>query len=446
MKKSTLVLFVIILSTSLLLSQVPQKISYQAVVRNASNNPITNTTVGMKISILLGSVSGTPIYVETQTPTSNQNGLISLEIGSGTPVAGSFSVINWQTGVFFIKTETDLLGGSNYTIAGTTQLLSVPYSIYSKTSGSLPCYTQAERDLLVPSDGIVVFNKTSKKPNYYDGTIWRNYDNTVTTINLSTTSLSSLSSFSADCGGTIISDGGSPIIARGVCWSINPNPTIALSTKTSESGNLVTFPSVITGLIGNTKYYVRSYATNSAGTDYGNEISFTTLVNSAIGDSFKGGNIGYFLKVGDLGYNANVKHGLIVKCTSNIPTLPWAGCDNSTLIGASGTSLGSGIANTQVIFNKCIDTGSGGAGTYCYNLSLESYDDWYLPSIDELKKIQLSISVLSNLMINYNNGDYPCWSSSEKDANNAWYITMSNGQQNSYSKGATFNVWAVRSF
>ena len=93
--------------TATLFAQSPQRMSYQAVVRNASNNLVLNTPVGMRVSILQGSIFGASVYVETQTPTTNSNGLISISIGSGTIVVGSFSTINWANGPYFIKTETD---------------------------------------------------------------------------------------------------------------------------------------------------------------------------------------------------------------------------------------------------------------------------------------------------------------------------------------------------
>jgi len=115
-------------------AQAPQKMSYQAVIRNASNALVTSTPVGMQISILQGSSTGTAVYVETQTPSSNANGLVSLEIGTGTPLTGTFAVINWATGPYFIKIETDPTGGTAYTIAGTTELMSVPYALHAKTA------------------------------------------------------------------------------------------------------------------------------------------------------------------------------------------------------------------------------------------------------------------------------------------------------------------------
>jgi hypothetical protein len=117
-------------------AQAPEKMSYQAVIRNTSNELVKSTSVGMKISILQGSESGTALYVETHTTSTNPNGLVTIEIGGGTPVTGTFSGIDWSTGTYFIKTETDPSGGTSYSITGTSQILSVPYALFAKTSGS----------------------------------------------------------------------------------------------------------------------------------------------------------------------------------------------------------------------------------------------------------------------------------------------------------------------
>jgi hypothetical protein len=126
----------VILLTFSLFSQAPQKMSYQAVIRDAGNNLVTSHAVGMRISILQGSATGTEIYKEIYNPNpqTNANGLVSIEIGGGIPLTGTFSTINWAAGPFFLKTETDPTGGTNYTITGTSQLLSVPYALYSATA------------------------------------------------------------------------------------------------------------------------------------------------------------------------------------------------------------------------------------------------------------------------------------------------------------------------
>lgn len=124
----------IILLSITLRAQSPEKMSYQAVIRDGSNQLVTNQLVRMQISILQGSADGTIIFIETQTQTTNSNGLISIEIGSGAVVNGSFSNIDWVSGPYFIKTETDLEGGINYTVTGTSQLLSVPYALHATTA------------------------------------------------------------------------------------------------------------------------------------------------------------------------------------------------------------------------------------------------------------------------------------------------------------------------
>lgn len=95
------------------LAQTPEKMSYQAIIRNADGNLISNKVVGIQISILKTSSSGTAIYTETHSPTSNINGLVTIEIGTGSVVTGSFSAINWGNDSYFIKTETDVDGGTN---------------------------------------------------------------------------------------------------------------------------------------------------------------------------------------------------------------------------------------------------------------------------------------------------------------------------------------------
>jgi hypothetical protein len=132
MKKLFTILTAIYLSANIF-AQAPEKISYQAIIRDNAGFLVNSMVVGMRISILQNSPSGTPVYVETQTPTTNVNGLVSIEIGAGV-TSDDFSAINWANGPYFIKTETDPAGGTSYTITGTSQLLSTPYALYAKTA------------------------------------------------------------------------------------------------------------------------------------------------------------------------------------------------------------------------------------------------------------------------------------------------------------------------
>ena len=133
MKKIFTFLSAILIMASVF-AQSPEKMSYQAVIRNSSDQLIINTQVGMQISILQGSKNGTAVYVETQRPKTNANGLVSIEIGAGTVLSGNFSTIDWAKNTYFIKTETDPAGRESYTIVATSQLLSVPFAMHATTA------------------------------------------------------------------------------------------------------------------------------------------------------------------------------------------------------------------------------------------------------------------------------------------------------------------------
>jgi uncharacterized protein (TIGR02145 family) len=135
-------------------AQAPQKFSYQSVIRNSGNQLVVNQTVGIKISILQGSATGSSVYAETHSPLTNANGLATLEIGGGTVLSGNFANINWANGPYFVKTEADLNGGSNYTITNTSQLLSVPYALYSNTVSS--SVSQTGDTLFIGSQAYVI--------------------------------------------------------------------------------------------------------------------------------------------------------------------------------------------------------------------------------------------------------------------------------------------------
>lgn len=169
MKKIFTVLAAVILMASVW-AQSPQKMSYQAVIRDAGNTLVTSHAVGMRINILQGSSGGSSVYTETQATTTNINGLVSIEIGTGTIVYGSLAAINWSNGTYFIKTETDPAGGTNYTaIVGTSPLLSVPYALHATTADN--GFSGNYNDLTnkpILFDGN--YNSLSNLPTLFDGT------------------------------------------------------------------------------------------------------------------------------------------------------------------------------------------------------------------------------------------------------------------------------------
>ena len=140
MKRINFLLIGLLLTASVFLTQEasaqapPQRISYQTVLRNSSNALLVSTPVGIRISVLKNSATGPAVYVETQTATTNASGLVSIKIGNGTATTGTFAGINWANASYFIKTETDPAGGTNYTITGTQEILTVPYAMYAAKS------------------------------------------------------------------------------------------------------------------------------------------------------------------------------------------------------------------------------------------------------------------------------------------------------------------------
>ena len=132
--KRIFVILVAVLITASLFAQAPEKMTYQAVVRDDNSILITSTEVGIEINIYQeGSESGTLVYTETQTPATNANGLFSIEIGGQT----GFDTITWANGPYFLETNIDVAGGTNYTITGVSQLLTVPYALHAKTAETI---------------------------------------------------------------------------------------------------------------------------------------------------------------------------------------------------------------------------------------------------------------------------------------------------------------------
>lgn len=185
MKKYYTILAALVLSIGVF-AQSPEKMSYQAVIRDGENNLITDTQIGMQISILQGDANGSAVYTETQLPTTNANGLVSIEIGAGA-TSDDFSAIDWASGPYFVKTETDPAGGTTYTITGTSQLLSVPYALHAKTadgvSGTIdesdPVFDASVAKGITETDTMIWNNKIDADVNAvaddlitFDGTNW----------------------------------------------------------------------------------------------------------------------------------------------------------------------------------------------------------------------------------------------------------------------------------
>ena len=143
MKKIILIFFLI--STSQLFGQAPEAFKYQSILRDVNGAEISNTTVGLRISVHNATPNGIIVYQENHQTATNQYGLFSLSIGRGIPLIGVFENIDWANNSKYIEIEADLTGGTNYISYGASELLSVPYALFAQnaTSALFPDGTSA---------------------------------------------------------------------------------------------------------------------------------------------------------------------------------------------------------------------------------------------------------------------------------------------------------------
>jgi hypothetical protein len=288
MKKKGFTLLAALLIAVSIFGQSLEKISYQAVVRDATNATVANQVVGMQISILQDGTlenPGSAVYVETQTPTTNANGLLSIYIGSGTAVTGTFSGIAWSDGPHYIKIEIDSSGDNmNYTITGTTQLVSVPFALYAKTAGSSLMLRMTNAERLAMSDPatalmVYVTDFDGGTIMLYDGSKWKE----LSTIELTTLpdAPTVVTATAGDRQATISftapsNDGGSVITS----YTATSNPEGITGTQNqSESGTIT-----VTDLTNGTAYTFTVTATSAVGTSDASAVS-TSVTPATVPDA-----------------------------------------------------------------------------------------------------------------------------------------------------------------
>lgn len=375
-------------------AQSPQKISYQAIIRDNNGQTVNNHAVAMRVSLLQGSISGTNVYTETHNLTSTANGSVSTEIGGGL----GFSSINWANGPFFIKTETDPTGGTNYTITGVSQLLSVPYAFYTEIADKLN-----ERDPSFnasPAVSITANNITRWDTAYH----WGNH------------------------------------ATKGYIKSLTEADTLF---KVSVAHGITTADTI---------RWNHKPTQLTAGTG----INITNNVISAktyhIGDFAQGGIVFWLDETG--------QHGLVCAKQDQSTYLRWH-TGTYGLTQAKGDGPMAGETNTEIILAALVhigDDGSSYAARICNELQITengyTYGDWYLPSKEELYQMYLNMAAIDATALANGGTAFPVYgsfyySSTEFDIYNAWYVAINPNATNNPSTIAKNNglrVRAVRAF
>ncbi|MDX1686020.1 MAG: DUF1566 domain-containing protein [Saprospiraceae bacterium] len=458
-------------------AQAPQKMSFQGVVRNSDGELITEQRVGVKISVVKDAPNGDVVFSETHEDRTNSHGLITLIIGEGSPIEGNLANIDWSSGTYYLRSDTDPEGGMNYTISGANPLLSVPYALYA--------HKAQNGDRIVNLSGEGATTVTGNYPNFiinstdnnttYDagfgiditGTTITNAapDQVVTLQGEGNTSISgTYPNFKVkSTGGTVNYSAGDGIDISGTTiTNTAPDKVVTLEAEgaTEITG---TYPNFTITTVDSNRIY-------NAGT--GIEITGDTITNTApdipvsiradsgivvkgsypdfriaaessdrhyVGERYGGGIVFYTYDGG--------RHGLIASLRDLGDPVIWNGGPSST----SAESHYDGSTNTDRIVNNQ------GAGNYaasiCRNYNGGGFSDWFLPSIWELNLLYQNGFVVSFKLDNDNDMNTAAisagqsyWSSTQFDDDLAYMIYFANGTPYLDIKTNSYRIRAVRRF
>jgi len=426
----TIIIVVNLLLNASVFAQAPQKMSYQAVIRNSSNALITSAPVGMKISVLQGSATGAVVYAETQTANTNANGLVSIEIGGG----AGFSAIDWANNIYFIKTEIDPAGGKNFTITSTSQLLSVPYALHAKTAETVTGVITETDPTFKSSQAINITAADITKLNNLSG---------VNSGDQDLSGLATKTSVTTGLSGKVDKVTGKGLstedystaekakvagIEAGAQVNVKPNWNAA-SGNAAEILNKPTIPTAADGSETKVKAGTNVTITGVGTVARPYIVNATGAATLTIGLSYQGGIIFWL--------DATGQHGLIA-ATANQSTLGTNWYNTNTTTNAVRDGVGAGMYNTErIIANQ-------GTGSYaaqlCANYQGGGYGDWYLPSKYELNLLYLQQTVVGGF------AGEPYWSSNESDNSYAWAQLFDNGTKYDEGKYSLLRVRAIRAF
>ena len=386
-------------------SQVSKKIDYQLKVVNVNGDVLTKRLISCKVNLLQGGTDGNIVYHEIHNVFTDENGNAAIQIGSGVTY-DIFNNVNWTLGPFFIELSVDTNGGSNYKLLSTNQLMYMPVESIAQSASEniLPVYSQSQIDSIYPVRGMFVFNSDYLILQMFNGNNW------VGLQNLGCVPLPNKANAGADQYGIteLYTHLDANFPDKGVSgrWEI----------ISGNEGNFSDKSDPKTMFIGtqNSVYLLR------------------WSLMTACDTSFDDVEISYWLEPPSVNYNGV----LYIHPTDNSDKLPWGGYQAM----ANATSNSDGAQNTASIVSNLIDDyGVMYAAKLCESLNAFGFDDWYLPSKNELNAIYLK----KDASLNFTNSYY--WSSTEDGNNNAWYQHFgTGGQYNVRPKYVDMSVRCVR--
>ena len=491
MKKfSPLVMFLI--CSYVAFAQTPEKMSYQAIVRDANNTLLEDKLVGIQVSILQNSETGSEVYIETHSVVTNMNGLVALEIGTGV-TSYDFSSIDWSNGPYFVKVETDPNGADNYSISGVSQLMSVPFALYAKASGNGITTSQADAivgntaktGITADQAGAIATNtaktgitsdqadaivtntaKTGITSDQADAIVANTTKTGITTdqsdaivTNTAKTGITSDQSdaivtntaktgITTDQAGAIVtntaktgitSDQSDAIVANTAKTGITSDQSDAIVANTTKTGITSDQSDAIvanTAKTGITSDQSDAIVANTAKTSITTDQTDAIVVNTAKISLPSGGNEGDILKiingeyvwVGETTYQLNTFYSELGGYVVDI--------NSDGTHGLVVAMQDQGFGNWYDATNKINDPDN-------HDSDGGKFRDWRLPSKRELiliYQVYLNSNPLDLLSTTY-------WSSTEFNYLKAWcHVISSNSKYYDSKYGATFDIRAVRSF
>ncbi len=463
LNRFTLLVLCVIFSLSSF-AQAPQGINYQAVMRNSTGAVIANQQVSVKATIHRNTASGTTVYDEKHTVTTNPFGLINIVLGSGTPITGTLAAVNWANGPYFLEISVDPQGGNNYTSMGTQQLQSVPYALYA---GNAPAgatgATGANGNTGATGNTGPIGTTGPTGANGGTG-ITGPTGATGNTGAVGATGTNGLNGNTGATGANGSTGVTGPTGATGNTGAVGATGANGLNGSTGATGaNGSTGATGHTGATGPTGLSGNTGATGAAGPT---GLSGNTGATGAVGPT--GSNGGFTHHLGEL-YgggvifalfldNTGTEHGLIVSLIDQATYANWNNVGNNTAVGSGAQSTWNGAANTAAIIAQPGHTSS--AALTCKNYTGGGYTDWYLPAIDELHLLYVNRFFVNKTLSTAGTqmGFNSYWSSTEYNAGNAGNLNLYPGSatyagvggmglDQKYSSNGTFNfVRAIRAF